>query len=155
MTYFSIQIKTNKTRKELYQSLYGLIQEKENSYFPVYPFCFFDSEYYKNIKKKMKSPYSGEIKNNEFIFKRTIFINYFRQLKIVGKINSENDNVNVLLNFQMNTITVMLYLALLVFGIWEYISKNDPIILVFIIFLVIEYLIVLYNYLKIRVSITS
>lgn len=155
MTYFSTQIRTNKNRKELNQSLYGLLRGKENDYFPVYPFCFFDSEYYKSLNKKIKSPYYGEIKNDEFTFKRTIFINYFRQLKIVGRINHEIDSASVRLNFQINTITVIAYLALLVFGIWEYIVKNDPIILVFPIFLTIEYFIVLYNYVKIRKTITN
>ncbi len=155
MIYFSTQIRTNKNRNELNQSLYGLLRRKENDYFPVYPFCFFDSEYYKSINKRIKSPYYGEIKNDEFTFKRTFYINYFRQLKIVGKINYEIDSTSVRLNFQMNKMTVIAYLALLVFGIWEYVVKNDPIILVFPIFMIIEYFILFYNYLKIRNKITK
>jgi hypothetical protein len=155
MTYFSTQIRTNKNRNELNKSLYGLLRRKENDYFPVYPFCFFDSEYYKSIIKSIKSPYYGEIKNDEFTFKRAFYINFFRQLKIVGKINYEIDSTSVRLNFQMNTMTVIAYLALLVFGIWEYVVKNDPIILVFPIFLIIEYFILFYNYVKIRNKITK
>ena len=72
-TYFSIQIRTNKNRKKLNESLYKLLRGKENDNFPVYPFCFFDAKYYTNIKKRIKAPYYGEISNNEFTFNRTIF----------------------------------------------------------------------------------
>jgi hypothetical protein len=155
MIYFSTQISTNKNSDELYQSLYGLLRGKENDYFCVYPFCFFDSEYYKNLDKKIKSPYYGEIKNDEFTFQRTIFLHYFRQLKIVGKIHCEIESTSLRLNFQMSTLTVIAYLVFLVFGIWQYVGNNEPIILIFPIFLAIEYFIVLYNYVKIRKTITN
>ena len=155
MTYFSTQIKTNKCKKELNQSLYELLRGKDNDYITIFPLCFFDSEYYKSIKKKIKSPYYGEIKNEEFTFKRRVFVTDYRQLKITGKINHEIDSASVRLNFQMNTIIVIAYLVFLVFGIWEYVVKNDPIILVLPIFLIIEYFVVLCNYVKIRNTITK
>ena len=111
---------------------------------------FFDAKYYSNIKKRIKAPYYGEISNVDFTFNRTIFINYISQLKIVGDIKYENEIACIQLNFKMNTIKVIAYLALFIFGIWEYTFKGEPTILVLPIFLIIEYIIVLFNYVRIK-----
>ena len=150
ITYFSTQIKTNKNTKELNESLNSLLWSIDDLYIPFYPFCLFTADYYRQLRKGIKTPYFGEISKNEFTLKRYIRANGIKKLKIVGKITTENEKTIIHLKFQQNIVFLIAYLILIIYCIWAYFTKEELYIILLPFFLLNEYAIVFYHYLRIK-----
>ena len=151
ITYFSKQIKTNKNLKELNESLFKLIFRKENNYFPFFPFCLFDSKYYVYLKKRIKYPYNGEINQTDFTFNKQLALNSTRYIKIKGKITPEINCTVIQLNFQTSILTIIAYLAAIIYGTWTLITECNPTFLIILpFFFANEILVLILNFKKIK-----
>ena len=156
ITYFSKQIRTNKNLKELNVSLYRLLYRKENNYFPFFPFCLFDSEYYVYLKKRIKYPYDGEINQTDFTFDNQLSLDSTRHIKIKGKITPEIDCTVIQLNFQTSLVTIIAYITAILYGTWTLIIDGNPTFLLVLPFLIVnEILVTTRNFKRIKNQATS
>lgn len=154
LTYFSTRLETKKNKKELAESLHGLLRKSENRNIRIFPRYLFDAAYYRSSIKRIKSPYYGEINDNEFTLEKRNYDDT-RSIIVAGKIVYETDNTVIHLNFKTTIFHVFVVLFLLLSSIGSFIWSETQLMWYPLAILTIWCFSLIYHYLKIRRTITG